>query len=365
MGSIQKIDRSKPWRARFRGSDGREHSRSFHRKVEAERWMRAEESKLDRGLWLDPAAGKVSLRVYASTWIAGRTLKPKTRAGYQSLLVSRILPVFGDVELIRINRDEVRTWVAGMVDEGLSASRVKQARALLAEILGQAVDDGVLGRNPAAGVSTPQKKPRRQRYLTPDQVERLAEACELRQDTAGTLVRFLAWSGLRWGEAVALRWENVNVVRRRVQVRTSATEVGGKLIFGEPKTHEHRTVVVPRFVFGGLTPDGGLVFTAPRGGPLRTANFRRNVWLSAVTECRLGDLVVHDLRDTAASQAIASGASIKAVQRMLGHASAAMTLDVYGGLYDDDLEDLADRLEARWTSLRGTEGAQSDSAETV
>jgi integrase len=358
VGSIQKIDRPKPWRVRFRGSDGREHSRSFRRKVDAERWLREEESKLDRGLWLDPAVGKVSLRTYASAWMAGRTLKPKTRGGYESLLNSRILPVFGEVELIRITRDGVRAWVAGMIDEGLSASRVKQARALLAEILGQAVDDGVLGRNPAARISTPQKRPRRQRYLMPDQVERLAEACERRQKTAGTLVRFLAWSGLRWGEAVALRWENVNVARRRVRVRESATEVGGKLIFGEPKTHEHRTVVVPRFVFDGLPPGEGLVFTAPRGGPLRTSNFRRNVWLSAVTECGLGDLVVHDLRDTAASQAIASGASVKAVQRMLGHASAAMTLDVYGGLYDDDLEDLADRLEARWAAQRGTEGAQ-------
>lgn len=60
-----------------------------------------------------------------------------------------------------------------------------------------------------------------------------------------------------------------------------------------------------------------LVFTAPKGGPLRTGNFRKNVWLPAVAECGLGDLVVHDLRDTAASLAISSGASIKAVQRML------------------------------------------------
>jgi integrase len=78
-----------------------------------------------------------------------------------------------------------------------------------------------------------------------------------------------------------------------------------------------------------------------------------------VAEVGLEGLVVHDLRDTAASLAIASGASIKAVQRMLGHASAAMTLDVYGGLYDDDLEDLADRLEARWSNSGGTQGAQT------
>jgi len=160
-------------------------------------------------------------------------------------------------------------------------------------------------------------------------------------------VWFLAWSGLRWGEAVALTWRHVDVERRHVRVRESATEVGGQLVFGEPKTHEHRTVIVPRFTLKELDPGDGLVFTAPRGGPLRTANFRRTVWLPAVEECGFGDLLVHDLRDTAASLAISSDASIKAVQRMLGHAAAAMTLDIYGGLYDDDLEDLADRLEER------------------
>ena len=75
--------------------------------------------------------------------------------------------------------------------------------------------------------------------------------------------------------------------------------------------------------------------------------------------------MVHDLRDTAASLAISSGASIKAVQRMLGHASAAMTLDVYGGLYDDDLEELADRLEGLAESYRGTEGAQTSTGEVI
>jgi integrase len=120
-------------------------------------------------------------------------------------------------------------------------------------------------------------------------------------------------------------------------------------------------LIVPQHALPAKVLNGveDLVFTAPKGGPLRSANFRKKVWLPAVAETGLGDLVVHDLRDTAASLAISSGASIKAVQRMLGHASAAMTLDVYGGLYDEDLEDLADRLEELHDSSRGTEGAQA------
>lgn len=362
MGSIQRIDRPKPWRARYRGPDGREHSKSFSRKIDAERWLRDQEGKLDRGLWLDPSAAKVPFEEYAESWLAGRQLKPKTLDGYRSLLNSRILPAFGSWELRRIQPDDVRAWVTEMVEEGLSPSRVKQAQSLLSSILKQAVVDGVLARNAALHVSTPKKKPRRQRYLTPDQVVRLSDACERRQEGAGSLVTFLAWSGLRWGEATALRAADVDVARRRVRVHRALSEVGGRLIEGEPKSNEHRTVIVPRHALptvDGLEPND-LVFTAPKGGPLRSANFRRHVWLPAVAECGLGDLVVHDLRDTAASLAIATGASIKAVQRMLGHASAAMTLDVYGGLYDDDVEALADRLEALADSYRGTGAAQGE-----
>lgn len=365
MGWIRKRpDRPAQWRAGFRAADGREHSRSFERKVDAERWLRDQEWKLDRGTWVDPAAGNVPLREYAQEWLAGRILKPKTLEGYRSLLSSRILPTLGEQSLSKTTRADVRIWVAEMVEEGLSASRIEQARSLLASIFRQAVDDGLVGRNPALGVATPRKKPRRQRFLTPNQVEVLAEACERRQLGAGDLVRFLAWSGLRWGEAVALRWENVSVDRRRVRVRRSATEVGGKLVEGEPKTHEHRTVIVPRHALPEQQASGR-VFRAPKGGPLRSANFRKKVWLPAVQEVGLGDLVVHDLRDTAASLAISSGASIKAVQRMLGHASAAMTLDVYGGLYDEDLERLADRLEELHDSYSDSSGSPSDSSKVV
>ena len=146
----------------------------------------------------------------------------------------------------------------------------------------------------------------------------------------------------------------VDIERRRVYVRESATEVDNRLSFGAPKTHEERTVVLPSLVTDELGPvldgkgDDDLVFTAPRGGPLRGHNFRKRVFSPAAASIGKPDLVPHDLRDTAASLAISAGASIKAVQRMLGHASAAMTLDVYGSLYEEDLEDLADRIQERY-----------------
>jgi integrase len=351
MGSIQRIDRPKPWRARYRGPNGRQHSKSFKRKIDAERWLRSEEGRADRGEWVDPTAGAERYAQWAEAWLAGlHSIGPKTRHGYESLLRSRVFPTFGEVELRQISTAVVRAWVAEMADEGLSGARIRQALQVLRASLDVAVSDGLIVKNPASGVKAPRVEKRRQRFLTADELGRLAKGA----GDYGPLVWLLGWSGLRWGEAVALRVGKVDTKQRRLRVEEAATEVGGTIYFGLPKTHETRTVILPRLVMARLEPlikgrdADDLVFTAPKGGPLRQSNFRRT-WRRAVETAEVpNDLLVHDLRDTAASLAIATGASIKAVQRMLGHASAAMTLDTYGSLFEEDLQALADRMDDRY-----------------
>ena len=337
MGSIQhRGDRPKPWRARFNGPDGRQHSKSFARRIDAERWLRAELRRLDRGEWLDPQAGRLTISEWAEIWLRGLTLKPKTKAGYESILCSRVLPTFGDHQLRQVTPAEIRAWMSDMAEE-VGPARVRQARQLLYQMLETAVVDELIGRNPVARVPAPSVRSRRQLFLSAHEVTLLADGYEERQEGAGTLVRFLSYTGLRWGEAVALSKSNVNIARRRVLVAKSATEVSGRLEWGTPKTHEARTVMLPAFLadrlekhIEGLAADD-LVFTAPRGGPLRSSNFRRDVWAKACESSGMPEgLLVHDLRDTAASLAISAGAWIKAVQRMLGHSSAKMTLAPMG-----------------------------------
>ncbi|CAN5308454.1 site-specific integrase [soil metagenome] len=358
-GSGQLRDRPPSWRARYKAPDGRWRSRSFRRKIDAGRWLAEQVAAVDRGNWLDPRSGRVTVADWATGWLDGLHVKPKTYAGYQSLLRSRVLPMFGALELRQVAPADVRGWVAAMVSENLAPATVARARQVLHALMGQAVSDGLIRRNPAAGVKSPRVEPRRQRYLTGEELAGLADAADAIRPGSGALVSFLGWSGLRWGEAVALRVGSLDVARRRVTVAESATEIAGRLTFGTPKTHETRTVIVPGQVVAdlvvlidGRAPDA-LVFVSPEGGPLRLSNWRRRVWAPAVTAAGApADLTLHDLRDTAAALMISSGASVKAVQRALGHKSAAMTLDVYGGLYVDDLEDLADRLEARYAASR-------------
>lgn len=155
----------------------------------------------------------------------------------------------------------------------------------------------------------------------------------------------------------ALKVSSIDFSRRRVDVREALTDVRGTLVRGTPKTHERRSVPFPAFLeaplrarASGRRSDEPL-FVSSRGLEMRNGNFRRRVFLPALKRLQELDasfptVTVHDLRHTAASLAISAGANVKAVQRMLGHASAAMTLDVYADLFDDDLDHVAGRLDA-------------------
>ena len=202
------------------------------------------------------------------------------------------------------------------------------------------------------------------------------------------VIAFLAYTGLRWGEMAALRVGRVDLKRRRLEVAEAVTEPRGALIFGTTKTHERRSVPYPRLLdellrarCAGKQP-GDLVFTGPDGGVVRSSNFRYRWFDPALARILAEDpdfprITPHDLRHTPASLAVAADANVKAVQRMLGHASAAMTLDVYADLFDDDLDSVAAALDdhaaaadvgkcghepsaSLWTSLRKRKNPRDD-----
>ncbi len=275
-------------------------------------------------------------------------LKPTTVASYEAALRSRVLPRWGSVPVARVTHGDVAAWVAELRAEGLSAGRVRYCFAVLRMVLDAAIRDGRLARNPAAGVELPRLAETERRYLTHGQVSALAEAC----GPYRALVLTLAYTGLRWGEAAALRVRRVDPLRGRIAVVEAMTEVHGRAVFGTPKTHAHRSVPVPRFLrnelaaaMAGKEPED-LVFTSARGAVLRVGNVRRRGFDAGAHSVGLDGLRPHELRHTAASLAIASGANVKAVQRMLGHASATLTWDRYGHLYEDDLDAVAERLDA-------------------
>ena len=363
MGNVAKRPDGR-WRARYRGPDRRERSKHFDRKIDAEKWLASVSVATDRGEWVDPQRSAVLLSDWADEWLGGQQhLKPSTHARYAGLLRRHVVPGFGALRLSDVGHSAVQSWVADLTRQGLAAATVRQAHRVLHLVLDLAVRDGRIARNPAARVKMPRAARPEKRYLMHDQVHALADECGRYR----TAVLVMAYSGLRFGELAALRVRDVDLMRRRATVRESVTTIGSKLVAGTPKSHQQREVPLPAFLaeslaeeLAGREPES-LAFPAPRGGYLRNSVFRTHFFDSAATRVGLNGLTPHELRHTAASLAISSGASVKVVQRMMGHASAAMTLDVYAGLFADDLDTVAERLD---THGRAAAVARADQVRT-
>ncbi len=311
-----------------------------------------------RGEWIDPALSSVTVEELSERWFAGlHSLKPKTVESYSSLLRSRVLPAFGDWQVQRVKRFDVEAWVAGMVGEGLSPSRTIQSKLVLQLIYDVGVRDGYVARNPVVGVRLPRLQHREAAFFEPQVVDSLVAALAA---PYGPLVAIMGVCGLRWGEAVALRRRHVDALRRRLIVEESLAEISGHFIFGTTKSHARRNVPVSPRVLAMLEealadkgrglhrthPRDDLVFTGPKGGPLRYRYFLMKVWHPALKAMGLPVVGVHVLRHSAAARIVSAGGSHKTLQTVLGHKSAAFSLTVYAHLFDADLDALADRLDA-------------------
>jgi integrase len=355
------------YRARWREAGGRERVKTFARRIDAQRFLiEVEDSKL-RGAYVDPAAGKMAFAEWAERWYKTTAgLKPSTRHFYRQLLDNQILPTFKSASLASIDRMAIREWVAALIEDGPGASRIRNAHAVLAMILDSAVDAKRLAVNVAANMrGLPRRPELEMHFLDAVQVERLAEAIDPRYRL---LVLVGAYTGLRPGEITGLKVKRLDLLRGKIEVAEALSEVDGKLTWGTPKTHERRVVRLPRFLCDELAaylagrshePDD-LVFAAPRGGPIREHKLMERYFKPAAIKAGLfvrtvrreedevlvTDLRMHDLRHTAASLLIREGASIKALQKQLGHKDAVQTLNRYGHLYPDELDSLAERLEA-------------------
>jgi len=358
------------WRARYRGPDNRERSRTFGRRVDAERFLAGVETAKARGDWTDPRRARVTVGDWSREWLERKAprLKPSTVESYRSLLATCVLPTWAAVPLGAVEHSDVDAWVARLAGR-LGPSRTRKAYVVLSGALDAAVRDSRLSRNPARGVTLPRLPQREHRYLDHADLARLADAA----GAYGPLVLVLGVCGLRFGEAAALRVSDLDPLRGRLRVARSVTEVAGQPVWTTPKGHAARSVPLPRYVrdavaehVAGAAP-GDLVFPSPEGAVLRNGNFRRRAWDRATAAAGLDGLTPHDLRHTAASLAVASGATVLAVSRMLGHKSAAMTLDVYADLFSDDLDRLADRLDAAAAEARDTAAstAASEARSTV
>lgn len=350
MASIEKRvrDGQTRWYARYRDPDGQQRTKTFDRKSDAERYLTGVESAKLVGSYVDPSRARITVADWATRWLEAQAhLKPSTRERYEGILREHLLPRWAKVRLADVSHAEIQAWVT-QLSTTRSPATVRKIHRVLSLMLAMAVKDGRLVRNPAEAMNLPRVVTAERMYLTHEQTHELAHACgEYRLPTL-----FLAYTGVRFGEMAALRVGRVDFLRRRALIAESVTLVRGVQTWGTPKGHERREVPIPRFLLaqmaGHVTGKGRdeLVFPGPRGGALRAQGYQRAALTAAARSVGLAGLHPHALRHTAASLAIASGADVKVVQQMLGHKSATMTLDLYGHLFGDRLDEVADALDA-------------------
>lgn len=369
MGSVYPYETKagRRWEVRYRKPDGRTARRgAFRIKREAEAFLAEVEVSKNSGTYIAPSEAQVTVGSLGGGWLAAHEVgvKPSTYHSDESAWRIHVEPKWGARRVGSIKHTEVAAWVA-QLSTTKSATTVKRAHGILASILDGAVRDRRIQSNPAREVKTPKKVKKSKPYLNHSQVERLATASRYPD-----LVRFLAYTGLRWGEASGLKVGHLDAKRRRVAIEENAVVVNGHVQVGTPKTHERRSVPYPRFLDNAIRQasqgkvSDEILWRAEEGGYLRPGNAVSGWFAGAVKRIRAEDakaaaeakergdeppqimprVTPHDLRHTAASLAISAGANVKAVQRMLGHASAAMTLDTYADLFEDDLDEVADAL---------------------
>lgn len=359
------------WRARYVDGAGQERTQAFKRKPDAEAFLRSITASIETGSYVDPVRARTTVATIAETWMDTPSWAESTRARNRSILDAHVLPRWGTMPLSDVHHEDVQSWVTGLGKAGMAGGTVRKVYGVLNGVLKAAIRGKRLAVNPAAEVMLPRQDMKRRRYLTGVQVEALAAAAGDR----AVIVHVLAFCGLRIGELSALKAGMVDQVRRRLRIEESVTEVNGKLVWSEPKDHQRRTVPWPKFLdaeieaaMKGKGPED-LLFPAPGGGALRVRNMRRGWFDAAAETAGMKGLTPHELRHTAASLAVSAGASVLALQRMLGHDKPSTTLDFYSDLFDEDLDLVADRLgDVREKSaaeyLRSVE-AKSDTLKVV
>lgn len=342
----------KRWRARYVDAEGNEREENFEVKRVAEDWVRDRLAEVKAGTHIDRKRGKVTVGDVHRDWSAAQGhLAKKTDKNRGTAWRTHTQPRWGRVPVSEVKTSAVRSWVARLVKDGVGVATIESSFHVLSMVMGAAVEDGRIPRNPCEGVKLPKRKHADRGYLTHGQVLALTAACK----RDGLVVEFLAYCGLRWGEMAALRVQDFDMLRRRVNVSRNVVEVEG-LDWRTPKTWERRSVPFPVSIAEDLAAQmvgkkrGDLVFTDTRGNVLRNSNWRSRVFSPAVTECQKDDdnfptITPRDLRHTAASLAVSAGANVLAVQRMLGHRKASMTLDTYADLFDSDLDEVAGHLD--------------------
>jgi integrase len=290
----------------------------------------------------------ITIGEYLDVWLKGSVYGSVRQSTYDrdtNLVNNHIKPVLGSLKLKKLNSAHVQNFYRNRLDTGLSASTVRKIHDILRRGLAQAVDWHLTQRNVADVVKPPRPVPKEIVALSTDETRRLLDAAA--EDRLEALYVLAVHTGMRQGEMLALRWQDVDIENAVLSVRRTLTRRGGKVAFGEPKTKKSRRSIRLTLqavdalrahlerqlrdmeILGDHYQDQGLIFTTDTGAPINPSNLRQRSFTPLLKRAGLPHMRFHDLRHTCATLLLSRGVHPKFVQELLGHATIAITLDTY------------------------------------
>ncbi len=319
-------------------------------------------SDREQGLVFD--AGNLTVGRYLDRWlddVVRDSVKPRTFERYEQIARANIKPALGRIKLASLSPTHIRGLYRQLLDAGLSAGTVRNVHAVLNKALKQTVLDGYLSSNPCGAVKAPRYRKAEITPLSREETQAFLEAAN--GNRFEVLYMLAITAGLREGELLGLKWDDVDLLAGTVQVRRTLSPTRAGLVFGEPKNGRGRSIrlttpaveglkrhrkaqLEQRLQLAGLWEDHGLVFPNLLGKPMDAKSLRTRCFKPLLKRAGLPPAVrFHDLRHTCATLLLSGGVHPKIVQELLGHTNISQTMDTYSHVLPNMQEGAVSALE--------------------
>ena len=328
--------------------------------------LKETQKQVDQGLTVRGA--RYSLGEYLQEWLVfvKSNLRPHTWEGYEQVTRSHIVPHLGTVRLKDLHPKQIQALYA-LKEKSLGPSTIRIIHAVLHKSLDQAIKWGLIGRNPADAVTRPRQNKKEMSVLTPEQAQSLLS--HLVGDRYEALYYLALTTGLRRGELLGLKWDDLDWVTGKLKVQRQLSRLKGEgLVFMQPKTRAGQRSIalgqgaleklrnhaklqqLERQFFENRWKDTGLIFTSLIGTPIDPKNLS-NVHSKLIKDLGFPPIRFHDLRHTAATLMLIQGVHPKVVQERLGHSTIEMTLNTYSHVLPSLQDEAAAKIEELLTPI--------------
>jgi integrase len=348
----------------YEGPDGKRHIKTAtaHSSSEAKLISAQLRVEIGKGIYTEPS--KMPIKMFLEQWLSGQvktTVSPRTHELYDYIAHKHLIPAFGNVPLCQLKPQRIQSLYADKLTEGLSARTVQLQHVCLHKALDNAVRIGLIPRNPCDSVDQPRIERRAMKTMTEDNITQFLN--EARKTDYYALFFLLLFTGMRRGEALSLRWGDIDLKGAQLSINRNMQCIKGKISYKSPKTassrrrldlspntcvvlglHKEKKEAIRKELNGPKLKDGDLVFCHTDDSPYLPDGIT-HAWMRLAARCGIPDIRLHDSRHTHATLLLKAGVNVKVIQERLGHANFSTTMNLYAHVSPGMQKEAASRFD--------------------